>query len=147
MIIKKRWLQLIVELKEKESVPITYDNTNDLSEEQMEEKVNLCDTSQVLQERESSSDKTSDKMEEDVKEVAPNNITVCQNDVENISPMKSPKKVHLNHQIVMDKSNRFDPSSLVGLQISRDEKEFLLELEPCLPSEDVLKHQAKKQGN
>ena len=62
---------VIVELEEKESVPITYDNTNDLSEEQMEEKVNLCDTSQVLPERESSSDETSDKMEEDVKEVTP----------------------------------------------------------------------------
>ena len=82
---------VIVELEE-ESIAITYDNRDDLSDEQVE-KV----PQNTTEERESSSDEneTSDKIEEDVKKVIPNNITAFQNDVENISPTKFAKKVSI----------------------------------------------------
>ena len=104
---------VIVELEE-ESIAITYDNRDDLSDEQVE-KVRQNTT----EERESSRDEneTSDKIEEDVKEVTPNNVTACQNNVENISPIKSAKNVDLNPRVVMNTSNNtFDPSSITSLE-------------------------------
>ena len=69
---------VIVELEE-ESIAITYDNRDDLSDEQLENV-----PQNTTEESSSSSDEneTTDKIEEDVKEVTPNDVTACQNDVE-----------------------------------------------------------------
>ena len=54
----------------------------------------------------------------------------------------------LNSRISVDSSNNtFDPSSIVGLELSVDEKLFLLKMEPCHPAKDILKNRTKQQGN
>ena len=46
----------------------------------------------------------------------------------------------MNDRFKIDTSrNTFDPSTLVGLQLSNDTKSFLLRMNPCQPSEHFLK--------
>ena len=54
----------------------------------------------------------------------------------------------LNPNITNDEANNtFDPASLVGLHLTSDEKSILLKMDPCQPSENILKHWSKMQGN
>ena len=51
----------------------------------------------------------------------------------------------MNDRFKIDMSgNTFDPSTLVGLQLSNNEKSFLLRMNPCQPSENLLKSQKNK---
>ena len=51
----------------------------------------------------------------------------------------------MNARFKIDTSrNTFDPSTLVGLQLSNDEKSFPLRMNPCQPSENFFKNTVKK---
>ena len=51
----------------------------------------------------------------------------------------------MNDRFKSDTSrNTFDPSTFVDLQLSNDEKSFLLRMSPCQPSENVLKTRSIK---
>lgn len=52
-----------------------------------------------------------------------------------------------NPNIVLDEvSGTFDPASLVGLKFSTEEKEKLIKMEPCQPSQSILKLRTKQFG-
>ena len=68
-------------------------------------------------------------------------------DVQSTKTISSPD-IDINPQIRLDKShNTYDPASLVGVKLSEAEKSFLLHLDPCQPSEKVLKQRYQKQGD
>ena len=68
-------------------------------------------------------------------------------DVQSTKTISSPD-IDINPQIRLDKShNTYDPTSLVGVKLSEAEKSFFLHLDPCQPSEKVLKQRYKKQGD
>ena len=68
-------------------------------------------------------------------------------DVQRTKTISSPD-IDINPQIRLNKSHiTYDPASLVGVKLSEDEKSFLLHLDPCQPSEKVLKQRYKKQGD
>ena len=136
-----------VEPEQEECISVSYDRNSDHVSDYMED-VNFGGTSQVRKNvtGEKESNESEDNIEEDVRKDYPINVTAGQHDLEHELPIESPQKVDLNPRIVIDK-NMFDPSSLVGLQLSRDEKSFLLEMEPCQPSDNVLRARQKKQGD
>ena len=75
------------------------------------------------------------------------NVAKTMNDNE-LETETSVSTVNLNPRIIIDKSNNtFDPCSLVGMQLSNDEKKILLQMEPCQPSEKILKRRTKRQGD
>ena len=50
------------------------------------------------------------------------------------------RDIRLNSKIVLDKiMNSYDPASIVDLQLNESEKLYLLKLNPCQPTEKVLK--------
>jgi hypothetical protein len=52
-----------------------------------------------------------------------------------------------NPNIVVDEvSGTLDPVSLVGLKLSTEEKEKLIKMEPCQPSQQILKLRRKQFG-
>ena len=93
-------------------------------------------------------DEEVDEMEKNMKEKTARNISDYQNDEEEILPANYSRKFDVNPNIIVDKSNNtFDPVSLVGLKLTNEEMPFLLKMEPCQPSENILKKRCKKQGD
>ena len=58
-----------------------------------------------------------------------------------------PRQFLSNPSIIIDDVSRtFDPASLVGLKLNTEEKEKLTKMEPCQPSQQVLKLRKKRFG-
>ena len=58
-----------------------------------------------------------------------------------------PRQFLSNPSIIIDDvSGTFDPASLVGLKLNTEEKEKLIKMEPCQPSQQVLKLRKKLFG-
>ena len=58
------------------------------------------------------------------------------------------ENVPLQSKIAFDKAQRtFDPATVVGLNLSMDDKALLIAMEPCQPPESVLKLRKKRIGS